>query len=67
MRTWMPALGGEVICQEDLTACCARTARSSDESAFECPSCGAMWQATAPVEPEYDVFVESPSEQQGAA
>jgi hypothetical protein len=63
----MPALGGEVTYQEDLTACCARVARSSDASAFECPSCGAMWQATMPVEAEYDAFVESSSEQQGAA
>ncbi len=63
----MPALGGEITYQEDLTACCARVAHSVDESAFECPYCGAMWQAAMPVEPEYDAFVESSSEQQGAA
>ena len=56
MRTWMAALGQEVgLVEDDLPACCQRSARGSDDS-FECPSCGALWQAPLPVEPEEDAF-----------
>jgi hypothetical protein len=56
VRTWMAALGEEVILYEaDLPACCQRSARGSDDS-FECPSCGALWQAPLPVKPEEDAF-----------
>ena len=56
MRTWMAALGEEVgLVEDDLPACCQRSARGSDD-AFECPSCGALWQAPLPVEPEEDAF-----------
>ena len=56
VRTWMAALGEEVgLVEADLPACCQRSARGSDDS-FECPSCGALWQAPLPVEPEEDAF-----------
>ena len=67
MRLWMPAFGGEVSYEADLPACCARSARSVGEDAFECPSCGAMWRAAVPVEPEHDAYSESSSERRGAA
>jgi hypothetical protein len=67
VRTWIAALGEEVLHEADLPVCCQRSARGSDES-FECLSCGAMWQAPLPVEPEGCAFVESDAEgRKGAA
>jgi hypothetical protein len=34
---WMSALGGEVLYEEDLPACCQRSARGQERS-FECPA-----------------------------
>jgi hypothetical protein len=67
-RTWIAALGEEVVLYEvDLPACCRRSARGSEE-AFECPSCGAVWQAPLPVEVEEDAFVRGGEEgRKGAA
>jgi hypothetical protein len=62
---WIAALGGEVRYEEDLPACCRRTARENDHS-FECPVCGAMWQEPIPVQPEEDAFAER-EERRGAA
>jgi hypothetical protein len=66
VRTWIAALGEEVVFyQEDLPACCQR---SSSGDSFECPSCGAMWQAPLRVEPEGCAFMESETgERKGAA
>ncbi len=52
---WMSALGGEVLYEEDLPACCQRSAHCQERS-FECPACGAMWQTALPVQPEEDAF-----------
>jgi hypothetical protein len=62
---WIAALGEEVLYEEDLPACCRRTARSYEDS-FECPVCGAMWQKPLPLEPEGDAFAER-EERRGAA
>ena len=62
---WVPALGGEVRYEEDLPACCRRTAREHDRS-FECPVCGATWQEPITVEPEEDAFAQR-EERRGAA
>jgi hypothetical protein len=69
VRTWIAALGEEVVFyQEDLPACCQRSARSSSGDSFECLSCGAMWQAPLPVEPEGCAFMEGETgERRGAA
>lgn len=69
MRLWMAALGGEAVHEADLPACCRRTAGGSAAGdTFECPSCGAMWQAPIPVEPEGDAFMRvSERERRGAA
>jgi len=65
-RTWIAALGEEVVFYEtDLPACCRRSARGVEDD-FECPSCGAIWQAPLPVETEEDAFAE-PRERRGAA
>ena len=64
-RTWIAALGEEVLHEVDLPACCQRSARSSDDS-FECPSCGAIWQVPLPVEPEGCAFTDL-EERKGAA
>jgi tRNA(Ile2) C34 agmatinyltransferase TiaS len=68
VRTWIAALGEEVVLYEtDLPACCRRSAHGTGGAEdFECPSCGAMWQAPVPVEPEEDAFAERP-ERRGAA
>lgn len=65
---WVAALGEEVLYEEDLPSCCRRSARSFDDS-FECPACGAMWQAPLTVEPEECAFTEraSDGERKGAA
>ena len=65
MRTWIAALGEEVLYEEDLPACCRRSARAYKEN-FECPSCGAMWRVPLPTEPEEDTFAER-RERRGAA
>ena len=62
---WIAALGEEVRYEEDLPACCRRTASEHDRS-FECPGCGAMWQKPLPLEPEQDAFAQ-PGERRGAA
>ena len=66
-RTWMAALGEEVLHEVDLPACCRRSARSSFDGSFECPSCGAAWQTPLPVEPERCAFVESDAEERKGA
>ena len=68
MRTWIAALGEEVVLhEEDLPACCQRSARSSSDHSFECLSCGAIWQAPLPVEPEGCAFMESDTEERKGA
>jgi hypothetical protein len=68
VRSWVAALGGEVVLyEEDLPACCRRSAGGSGGAEdFECLSCGAIWQAVGTVEPEEDAFAER-SERRGAA
>ncbi|MEW6637954.1 MAG: hypothetical protein AB1425_14205 [Actinomycetota bacterium] len=66
MRLWTPGLGGEVFYQQDLPACCSRSAREA-EDAFECGYCGAGWQAVLPVEPEECAFVEREKEERRGA
>ncbi len=65
---WMSALlGGEVLYEEDLPACCQRSARGQERS-FDCPACGAMWQTALPVQPEEDAFSQRDlDERKGAA
>jgi hypothetical protein len=58
-------LGEEVLYEEDLPACCQRTAHDQVRS-FECPGCGAMWREAIPVEPEEDAFSQR-EERRGAA
>jgi hypothetical protein len=66
-RTWIAALGEEVFLYEaDLPACCRRSARGSGDS-FECPSCGAVWQAPVSVEPEGDAFMQRETEERKGA
>ena len=68
MRTWIAALGEEVLHEVDLPACCRRGARGSDNS-FECPSCGAVWQTPLP-EPglvEEDAFMRTGGEEEKGA
>jgi hypothetical protein len=62
---WIAALGEEVVYEEDLPACCRRTARDHEHS-FECTGCGAMWQVPIPVQPEEDAFARR-EERRGAA
>ncbi len=61
-------MGEEVLYEEDLPSCCRRSAKSFDGS-FECPTCGALWQAPLAVEHEECAFTErgSDSERKGAA
>ncbi len=68
VRLWIAALGEEAVYEADLPVCCQRTAGSTGDS-FECLSCGAMWQAPLPVEPERDAFMQQglDREQKGAA
>jgi DNA-binding helix-hairpin-helix protein with protein kinase domain len=67
VRTWIAALGEEVVLHEvDLPACCQRSARDSDHF-FECPSCGAVWQAPLPVVPEEDAFGHRDAEERKGA
>ena len=66
-RTWIAALGEEVLYEADLPACCRRSARGSSGESFECPSCGALWRAPAPFEPEGCAFTESDAEERRGA
>ncbi len=68
-RTWIAALGEEVVLYEvDLPACCQRSARGREAGdSFECPSCGAVWQAPLPVEPEEDAFGRGGAEERKGA
>ena len=68
MRTWIAALGEEVVLHEvDLPACCQRSARGQERS-YECPACGAMWQTALPMVPEEDAFSQHDlEERRGAA
>jgi hypothetical protein len=78
-RLWMSALGEEALYEADLPGCCqrsassARGAKSSEEDSFECPACGASWQAPLQgpfaAEPEECAFTEraSDGERKGAA
>ncbi len=59
-------MGEEVLYEVDLPACCRRSARGS-EGSFECPSCGAIWQAPLLVEPEEDAFGERKAEERKGA
>lgn len=73
-RMWMAALGEEALYEADLPGCCqrsvssARSVKSLDDY-FECPACGAAWQAPVAVEPEECAFTEraSDGERKGAA
>jgi len=62
---WIAALGEEVVYEEDLPACCRRSARHNDDS-FECPVCGAMWQEPLPLHAEEDASARR-EERRGAA
>ena len=63
---WIALLGEEVVYEEDLPACCRRSAVVEDS--FECPACGAMWQAPLLVQPEADAFSQRDLEEsRGAA
>ena len=71
---WMAALGEEALYEVDLPGCCQRSASSarsaeSLDDYFECPACGAAWQASIAVEPEECAFTEraSDGERKGAA
>ena len=67
-RLWVAALGDEALYEEDLPSCCRRSARSF-EGSFECPACGAAWQAPLDAEPEECAFAERASDgkRKGAA
>ena len=52
--------------EADLPACCLRSARGSGD-VFECPSCGAVWQAPVPLEPEVDAFLRTEEEERKGA
>lgn len=63
-------LGDVTFYEEDLPGCCRRSARSARANdSFECPACGASWQAPMPVEPEGCAFSERRDDDQrrGAA
>ena len=66
-RTWIAALGEEVLYEADLPACCRRSALGSSGESFECPSCGAVWRAPASFEPEGCAFTESDAEERRGA
>jgi DNA-binding helix-hairpin-helix protein with protein kinase domain len=66
-RTWIAALGEEVLHEVDLPACCRRSARGSSEESFECPSCGAIWQSPLLAEPEECAFTRSETEERRGA
>ena len=67
-RLWIAALGEEALYEADLPGCCKRSAGSFDDL-FECPACGAVWQAPLDAGPEECAFTEraSDGERKGAA
>ena len=67
-RMWVAAFGDETLYEMDLPSCCRRTAWGVEDS-FDCPVCGAAWQAPLPFEPEECAFVDRPGEEErkGAA
>ena len=70
MRMWMASLGGVALYEADLPSCCRRAARreGAEHETFECPSCGAAWQAPEPAQPEACAFMErGDGERKGAA
>ncbi len=67
VRIWTSALGGEVLYEADLPACCQRDAHAAGDS-YECVSCGAAWREASAPEPEECAFVEGGTrERKGAA
>ncbi len=73
-RMWMAALGEEALYEADLPGCCQRSVSSARSTTslddyFECPACGAAWQAPIAVEPEECAFTEraNDGERKGAA
>ena len=69
-RLWVAELGEEVLYEEDLPACCRRSARGFEDYAFDCPGCGATWRTALPMaEPEECAFTErnDGQERKGAA
>ncbi|HLL57371.1 MAG TPA: hypothetical protein VK359_05550 [Rubrobacteraceae bacterium] len=75
-RLWMAALGEEALYEADLPGCCQYSASfvrasADSEGSFECPVCGAVWQAPQEhlLEPEECAFTErgSDGERRGAA
>ncbi|CAA9436973.1 MAG: hypothetical protein AVDCRST_MAG80-986 [uncultured Rubrobacteraceae bacterium] len=71
---WIATLGEEALYEVDLPDCCQRSVSSarntkSLDDYFECPTCGAAWQAPVAVEPEECAFTEraSDGERKGAA
>lgn len=69
-RMWVAPLGEETLYEIDLPSCCRRTAYGAEDS-FDCPVCGAEWQAPLGflAEPEECAFMERPGEgeKKGAA
>ena len=67
-RMWVVSFGDETLYEMDLASCCLRTAWGVEDS-FDCPVCGAAWQAPLPFEPEECAFVDRPGEEErkGAA
>lgn len=65
-RLWASALGGEVMYGVDLPACCQREARAAND-AFECASCGAVWQKAESPEAEECAFAAEERSHRGAA
>jgi len=75
-RLWVsPAASSdasEVLYEEDLPGCCRRSAsgaHAAGTGGFECPACGAVWEAPVLPEPEECAFGERPAdrERRGAA
>ena len=66
-RTWIAALGDEVLYEVDLPACCQRSARGNSDESFGCHSCGAVWQSPLLVEPEGCAFTQSEAEERRGA
>ena len=74
MRMWIATSGsvdeGVVFYAEDLPTCCQRTAGAAGGfgDGFECPACGAVWDAVRSVEAEADAFMtRGAEERKGAA
>ncbi len=74
MRMWIAASGsvdeGVLLYEADLPACCQRSAGAARglDDRFECPACGAVWDAAQPVEAAGDAFMtRGAEERKGAA